>query len=63
MHLCRLSGRFEKQDYSVANGRDDIPSTWLVLLGGNEKAEGEDEVDTVSCRSLRCEDVTLELPN
>ncbi|KAG6841898.1 hypothetical protein C0991_005628 [Blastosporella zonata] len=33
----------------------------LALRAGNEK--GEDEADTVGCCSLRCEHVTLELPN
>jgi len=33
----------------------------LALRAGNEK--GEDEADTVGCCSLRCEHVTLQLPD
>jgi DNA topoisomerase I len=33
----------------------------LALRAGNEK--GEDEADTVGCCSLRCEHVTMELPD
>jgi hypothetical protein len=46
------------------NGCDgDVPIDLMALLAGNEKGEDKDEVDTVSCHSSRCEDVTLELPN
>lgn len=33
----------------------------FALRAGNEK--GDDEADTVGCCSLRCEHITLELPN